>query len=202
MARNTELTQEQVNEVADDLHSKGIKPSPNNVRDELWSGSFSTIKQMLDTWKSKQQAEDSLFIPVIPEFAYRLVDKLHRELYLQNRRLLDTERQQLEVDRQEHEDEKLEMIDEIDRLELTIVELTTQAEKQAIALNQVSESLQVLQEKFDGLTHALQAQKIELATLSEREKQQAIQLKEKEVMLKQSEKIELALTQQLEALKK
>lgn len=35
MARNTELTQEQVNEVADDLHSKGIKPSPNNVRDEL-----------------------------------------------------------------------------------------------------------------------------------------------------------------------
>lgn len=118
---------------------------------------------MLDTWKAKQQAEDSLFISEIPEFAYRLVDKLHRELYLQNRRLLDTERQQLEVARQEHEDEKLEMIDEIDRLELTIVELTTQAEKQAIALNQVSESLQVLQEKFDGLTHALQAQKIELA---------------------------------------
>ena len=90
MARNTELTQEKINEVADTLHEKGIKPSPNNVREVLGSGSFSTIKQMLDSWKEKQKEDENVFVPDTPDFAYRLVDRLHKELYLQNRRLLDS----------------------------------------------------------------------------------------------------------------
>lgn len=35
MSRNTDLTQERINEISDDLHGKGIKPSPNNVREIL-----------------------------------------------------------------------------------------------------------------------------------------------------------------------
>lgn len=35
MARTTDLTQEKINEIADTLHTKGIKPSPNTIREVL-----------------------------------------------------------------------------------------------------------------------------------------------------------------------
>jgi SMC interacting uncharacterized protein involved in chromosome segregation len=202
MARTTDLTQEKVSEIADGLQAKGIKPSPNTVRAELGTGSFSTIKQMLDVWKDKQKEEESIFVPETPDFAYNLVDKLHRELYLQNRRLLDSERQQLEISRQEYEDDKLEMITEIDNLENSIGVLNSDLEKKTIELQQASDSLQSLQAKFDGLINELNTQKIEIATLTEREKQQAIQLQEKDLTIKQAEKLEQSLSKQLEELRK
>lgn len=200
MARNTELTQDKINGIADELHSKGIKPSPNNVRAELGAGSFSTIKQMLDVWKDQQKAQENIFVPDTPEFAYHLVDKLHRELYLQNRRLLDAERQQIELSKQEIEHDKIEMLDEINHLESTVSRLNSDIEQKVIELDSANSSVQSLQEKLDNLTHEFNAQKIKLATLTERETQQRIQLQEKDVMLKQAEKIEQSLTQQLEAL--
>lgn len=202
MARTTDLTQEKVSEIADGLNAKGIKPSPNNVRAELGAGSFSTIKQMLDVWKDKQKEDESIFVPETPDFAYNLVDKLHRELYLQNRRLLDNERQQLEVSRQEYEDEKLEMITEIDNLESSIVVLSSDLEKKTVELKQADDNLQGIQAKFDDLLNQLNAQKIEIATLTEREKQQAIQLKEKDLTIKKAEKLEQSLSKQLEELRK
>ena len=202
MARNTELTQEKVNEVADGLQSKGVKPSPNNVRAELGAGSFSTIKQMLDVWKDKQKEDEGIFVPETPEFAYSLVDKLHRELYLQNRRLLDTERQQIELSKQEIENDKAEMLDEINSLENTILQLNSDVEKKDIELSNANANLLSFQEKIDNLIDQFNAQKIEIATLTEREKQQAIQLKEKDLMLKQAEKLEQSLNQQLQELKK
>lgn len=202
MARTTDLTQEKVSEIADGLNAKGIKPSPNNVRAELGAGSFSTIKQMLDVWKDKQKEDESIFVPETPDFAYNLVDKLHRELYLQNRRLLDNERQQLEVSRQEYEDEKLEMITEIDNLESSIVVLSSDLEKKTVELKQADDNLQGIQAKFDDLLNQLNAQKIEIATLTEREKQQVIQLKEKDLTIKKAEKLEQSLSKQLEELRK
>ncbi len=45
-------------------------------------------------------------------------------------------------------------------------------------------------------------QKIEFATLTERDQQQALQLKEKDTLLKQAEKQQSALTKQIEELMK
>lgn len=202
MARNTELIQEKINEIADALQIKGIKPSPNNVRVELGAGSFSTIKQMLDVWKDKQKEDENIFVPETPDFAYHLVDKLHRELYLQNRRLLDNERQQLAINIQEYEDEKLEMVNEIDALETALSVLQNEFASKDIVVIKAQEELLIFQEKFNSLTHDFNAQKIDIATLTEREKQQAIQLKEKDIILKQAEKIEQVLNKQLEELSK
>jgi hypothetical protein len=202
MARNTDLTQEKINEVADGLHGKGIKPSPNNVREILGSGSFSTIKQLLDVWKEKQKEDDSVFVPDTPEFAYRLVDKLHKELYLQNRQSLDSERQQLQLSRQEIEAEKSEMMVEISHLEDSITELKGEVAKKDNELNQAKADLEKNQEKLDNLDSELTAKKIEIATLTEREKQQALQLKEKDVVLKRAEKLEQTLNKQIEELMK
>ncbi|MFI3221931.1 MAG: DNA-binding protein [Methylococcaceae bacterium] len=202
MARNTDLTQEKINEVADGLHGKGIKPSPNNVREILGTGSFSTIKQLLDVWKEKQKEDDSVFVPDTPEFAYRLVDKLHKELYLQNRQSLDSERQQLQLSKQEIEAEKSEMMVEISHLEDSITELKGEVAKKDNKLNQAKADLEKNQEKLDNLDSELTAKKIEIATLTEREKQQALQLKEKDVVLKRAEKLEQTLNKQIEELMK
>ena len=202
MARNTDLTQEKINEVADGLHSKGIKPSPNNVREVLGSGSFSTIKQMLDVWKEKQKEDENIFVPDTPEFAYHLVDKLHKELYLQNRRLLDNERQQLQLTRQEIEAEKSEMMAEINSLEDSIIELKREIEKKDSELNKAKAEQEKTQEKLDKLFNEFNVQKIDVATLTEREKQQALQLKEKDDILKRAEKMELTLNKQIEELMK
>ena len=183
MARNTDLTQEKINEVADGLHSKGIKPSPNNVREVLGSGSFSTIKQMLDVWKEKQKEDESVFVPETPEFAYQHVDKLHKELYLHNRKLLDSERQQLQLTRQELEAEKSEMMAEINKLEDSIIVLKEDVDKKDVELNLTKTDLENTQYKLDDLTGQFNGQKVEIATLTEREKQQALHLNEKEVML-------------------
>jgi hypothetical protein len=202
MARITDLTQEKINEVADELHSKGVKPSPNNVREVLGAGSFSTIKQMLDVWKDKQKENESIFVPDTPEFAYRLVDKLHRELYLQNRQLLDSERQQLQLSRQEIEAEKSEMMAEINSLEDSINDFKGNLTQKDGELNQAKADLEKTQAKLDSLLNDFNAQKIEIATLTEREKQQALQLKEKDAMLKRAEKLEQSLNKQIEELMK
>lgn len=202
MSRNTDLTQEKINEVADTLQSKGIKPSPNNVREVLWSGSFSTIKQMLDGWKEKQKEGENIFVPETPEFAYRLVDKLHKELYLQNRQLLDSERQQLQLTQQEMETEKSEMLAEINRLEDSLTAWKGEAAKKDGELRQAEADLEKSQEKLGEFTAELHTKKVEIATLTEREKQQSLQLKEKDSMLSRYEKTEQSLNNQIEDLMK
>jgi hypothetical protein len=58
MARPSELTQDLVNDAADQLKAQGKKPSPNAVRDILCTGSFSRIKQMLNAWVGKQEQDE------------------------------------------------------------------------------------------------------------------------------------------------
>jgi DNA gyrase/topoisomerase IV subunit A len=199
MARKTELTQELVNETAEELHGKGVKPSPNNVREVLGTGSYSTIKKMLDVWNEKQEADENVFIPDTPDFAYRIVDKLHKELYLQNRKLLDSERQQLELSRQEMEVEKSEMLLEINSLEESSKSLKGELTNKIDELTRLKTDLDISQVKLDKLSNDFNEQKIEIATLTERDKQQALQLKEKEASLKQAEEQEKSLVKKMEA---
>lgn len=199
MARKTELTQEIINETAEELHSKGVKPSPNNVREVLGTGSYSTIKQMLDVWKERQKEDENVFIPDTPDFAYRIVDKLHKELYLQNRKQLDSERQQLDLSRQEMEVEKSEMLLEINNLEESSKSLKGELTKKDDELTRLNTDLNSSQGRLENLLSESNEQKIKIATLSERDKQQTLQLKEKDLMLKQAEEQEQSLVKKMEA---
>ena len=195
MARKTELTQALVNDTADELHSKGIKPSPNSMREVLGKGSFSTIKGMLDQWKEKQQEEQAIFIPETPEFAYHLVDKLHKELYLQNKKSLESERQQLEAAYQEIEADKKEMMAEINQLEEKTLNQEIKIGKKELALKTLQKALETEKTSQLEKSEMISQQKIELATLTERETQQALQLKE-------AEKHNTSLSKQLDELMK
>ena len=115
---------------------------------------------MLDVWKEKQKEEESIFVPDTPDFAYGLVDKLHKELYLQNRQLLDIERQQLQLTQQATEAEKSEMLSEIHRLEDSITAWKGETVKKDDELRQAEASLGKSQERLGELTAELHTQKV------------------------------------------
>jgi Mg2+ and Co2+ transporter CorA len=193
MARPSELTQDSVDEVADQLKNHGKKPSPNAVRDILGTGSFSTIKQMLDVWLEKQEQDEKIPVPDMPEFAHRLLEKLHRELYLQNYRALEGERQVLEATRHEFEAERKEMLGEIANLETKSLELERSLVDTKGSLEATTSKLAENENRLGKITNEFNDQKIEIATLSERNNQLQIQIKEKDSLLKQAEKREIAL---------
>jgi len=190
MARSSELTQDLVNDVADQLKAQGKKPSPNAVREILNTGSFSTIKRMLDSWLEKQEQEEKIPVPDMPEFAHRLLEKLHRELYLQNHKTLEGERQLLEATRHEFENERKEMFTEIGALEAKNSEIETSLMGTRLDLTTTTSKLTDTEDKLDKAIVEANSQKIQIATLSEREKQLQAQIEEKENLLKQAEKRE------------
>lgn len=193
MARPTNLTQDLVNDAAEQLKAQGRKPSPNAVREIVGTGSFSTIKQMLDVWLEKQEQEEKIPVPDMPEFAHRLLEKLHRELYLQNHKALEGERQLLEATRHEFAAERKEMFAEISTLEAKNSELETSLVATKSDLDAISSRLIETEGKLEKSMTEANAQKIQIATLSEREKQLQAQIKEKEILLKQAEKRDATL---------
>ena len=190
MARLSELTQEIVDDAADKLQAQGKRPSPNAVRDIVKTGSFSTIKKMLEIWDEKQQQEEKIPVPEMPEFAHRFVAKLHRELYLHNHKELEQEREALEVIRQEFEVERAEMLAEISALENKSADLEQ-------ACQAISEDLVSAQQSIEEKSQTINQQQITLATLTEREKQLKVQIKDKDKLLDQARKIETALQEKL-----
>ncbi len=193
MARPSDLTQDAVNDAADQLRAQGKKPSPNAVRDILRTGSFSTIKQMLDVWADQQEQEANIPVPDMPDFAYRLLEKLHRELYMQNHKALEGDRQVLEATRQEFEAERTEMLGEIDTLEKRASDLEKSIATVKADLATAHSKLAETEGKLkDSITKST-TQQIEIATLSEREKQLKDSIKEKDSLLKQADNREAAL---------
>lgn len=61
------ITIEQIQQVADQLASEGIKPTQTNVREKLGGGSFTTIAEALRTWRQEQETVTQLQAVVIPQ---------------------------------------------------------------------------------------------------------------------------------------
>ena len=200
MARLSELTQELVDDAANKLQSQGKKPSPNGVRILLNTGSFSTIKRMLDIWAENLQQDVKIPVPEMPEFAHRFLEKLHRELYLQNYSELEQDREALEVTRQEFETERAEMLEEINTLEKNSTALEQRYTDIGLAHNATREVLSAAQLKVKEQSDTINQQQITLATLSEREKQLKVQIKDKDSLLQQAQKIEQSLQDSLSKL--
>lgn len=202
MARLSELTQAIVDDAAEKLQAQGKRPSPNAVRAIVNTGSFSTIKKMLDTWDEKQQQEEKIPVPEIPEFAHRFIAKLHRELYLQNHSELEQDRQALEASRQAFEIERAEMLAEISALESKSSDLTQRCENQQQESNLVREKLESAQHSVEEQSKTISQQQVTLATLTEREKQLQVQIKDKDSLLDQARKIEASLQEKLQTANK
>lgn len=65
MARESTITQEQVNAAADGLRAADIKPTVRAVRERLGTGSMATVNKMLQVWQSGQvrPAETPITLP-------------------------------------------------------------------------------------------------------------------------------------------
>ena len=141
---------------------------------------------MLDIWAEKQDQEDKIPVPEMPEFAHKLLEKLHRELYIKNHKTLEGERQILDATRHEFETERKEMFNEIGSLEeqksgyIKSLEIAQSALKDSVA-------------KLEESNNKINSQNIDMATAIEREHQLKVQIDEKVNLLKQSEIRETAL---------
>ncbi|MDZ4255482.1 MAG: DNA-binding protein [Sulfuritalea sp.] len=80
MARETTLTQEQINAAADAIRADGGKPTARAVRERIGSGSMATILKFLQAWQGGQikPAEQGVTLP--PALQRALVDFIGQEV--------------------------------------------------------------------------------------------------------------------------
>jgi chromosome segregation ATPase len=80
MARETTLTQEQINAAADAIRAAGGKPTARAVREHIGSGSMATILKFLQAWQGGQikPAEQGVTLP--PALQRLLIDFIGQEI--------------------------------------------------------------------------------------------------------------------------
>lgn len=108
----SEITQKQVNEIADALKVSGVKPSARAVLERLGVGSLTTILKFLQVWHSKQTPvkepvvvlpvalQKFLFEYVAKEVAYGkegLIDDIEQMKKNESDLIIESERQLLEI---------------------------------------------------------------------------------------------------------
>lgn len=80
MARETSITQEQINAAADTIRAEGTKPTARLVRERIGTGSMATILKFLQIWQSgqvKPAAQDVTLPPILQRY---LVDFVAQEV--------------------------------------------------------------------------------------------------------------------------
>ena len=103
------------------------------------------------------------------------------------------QRQLLEATRFEFEAERKEMFNEISLLEVKSSELSKSLLTSQADLSTMRSKLDETENELGYIANESNAQKIEIATLSEREKQLKLQLSEKDQLLEKAEKREANL---------
>jgi chromosome segregation ATPase len=80
MARETTLTQEQINAAADAIRADGGKPTARAVRERIGSGSMATILKFLQAWQGGQIKPTEHAIALPPALQRALVDFIGLEI--------------------------------------------------------------------------------------------------------------------------
>lgn len=154
MAREANITFEQVATAADELKAKDVKPTSRAVREVLGTGSMATVCKFLEQWKSgqarqSQVADDSIDQSVARALNAHIATKIQTAISDSTARLadmqgelasviLENERQSneisdLTVEAAFHKEEGAKLVGQIERLttDLTNTILELGAERQA-----------------------------------------------------------------------
>jgi chromosome segregation ATPase len=114
------ITQDQIFEVADTLVSKGEKPTLVNVRRALGGGSFSTISEGMEAWRSARATVAEPLREPAPQIITDRLAAFGAELWAVAQEMatsrLTTEREALEAARAELEAARVEATDLADQL--------------------------------------------------------------------------------------
>jgi hypothetical protein len=150
MSSQSGITEGQVFEIADQLLGVGQIPTLKGIRDELKTGSFTTIGHHLNKWK-KMKLEQSQTPQPPSEFqtsAMRIWEAAYREA----EKLFTTEREIFEVKLAQWDVERNDLHSVIAQQELEGQALEERAQDNQARLNQISEELRSAQ---DCLTKAI-----------------------------------------------
>jgi len=111
------ISPEQILQTIQQLESTGIEATVTAIRDRLGTGSFTTISQVLQSWRHERARISRPPVPELPDS----VAGLFRQLWAESWRAADAigaiEREAAAQDRAAHEAEAQDMQNEIGRLE-------------------------------------------------------------------------------------
>jgi chromosome segregation ATPase len=173
------ITHEQVLQTIQQLESEGAEASITAIRERLGTGSFTTIAQVLQSWRQERARVSRPPVPELPD----QVAGLFRQLWAESWRAADavaaTEREAAAQERAASEAQAQEMQGEIARLEQELAALQTEMDQalQAARIEhaQAAASSALLQEEIMQLRaghrqilEAGQKASAELATWVER----------------------------------
>lgn len=162
MTRESTITQEQVNAVADTLRAGGSKPTARAVRDQLGTGSMATVLKLLQTWQAGQVKAPIQEVALPPTLTRYLVDFVGQEVA--------QARAALETDLAAAQQAQADLIAEAERTAADLASLTTEldAERESKAaalgkLGQVDHDLAAAKEEATRERQAAEAARTELA---------------------------------------
>ncbi|MBF0209114.1 MAG: DNA-binding protein [Oligoflexia bacterium] len=120
------VNEEQVFETADKLLAAGTPPTLQAVRNEIGSGSYSTISRHLTRWKASQRNKKE--IPQPPAIFTNYMNKVWSASYTEAERVLDNDRQALQVERSKMQEEITGILSIVEKVEnerdLAITQIT------------------------------------------------------------------------------
>ena len=115
MSSSHGITQEQVFEAADRILASGQAPTYKSVREELKTGSFTTLSNYLGQWK-KLKSEQAL-IPQPPTEFQSSALRIWNTAYREAERLFENGRREFETELGKWKEEKAELVSVIQKLE-------------------------------------------------------------------------------------
>lgn len=159
------INKEKIREAIRELEAEKKEVTVITVRERLGSGSYSTIKDVLNIWRSEQAEVVQSDVPEMPESLTHLLRRLWAEAWKAADSVHETERQACERKEIEHERLKAEMTHEISRLEEQLAEVDADREALRASLRMIEEELQskeVERAKAEASVGTLQAELAEL----------------------------------------
>lgn len=159
------ITVEQVHQVADELHSRGIKPTQMNVRNALGGGSFSTIGEALKAWRAVQDNNAQLAEVAIPAEIGDRAELLVAQIWEVAQKIAN---EQLQNERKELEHKENLMRAEIEEMMAVVVALENEQEKTLGELERTQALLDDSNRQKDGLQAELTEIRTECTQLNDK----------------------------------
>ena len=136
------ITAEQILQTIQQLESEGTEATVTAIRERLGTGSFTTISQVLQTWRQERARISRPPVPEVPD----QVAGLFRQLWAESWRAADavaaTEREAAAQERAAYEAQTQEMQNEIAGLEQAIASLQSQTDQLAAEHAETNRALQ------------------------------------------------------------
>ena len=158
MSFQSGITQKQVFEVADRIFSSGQAPTYKSVREELKTGSFTTLANHLTEWKRLKSEESPT--PQPPSEFQASALRMWNAAYREAETLFLNEKQVFGMEQQKWKEEKIELLSIIQKLEQEKEIQLLQDHKIQAQVVELNQELQHLRDRFTQLSAQLEGSEV------------------------------------------